>query len=88
MNCRVFGFRQVESSHVATMETTFDSRAGRLGDPSICAQLYYCGGSTEEHMDRIMKRGFTKEGEQRNAICLLSPIERGRGAKRVPRGIS
>ena len=44
------------------METGFDSRTQRLGDPVICTQLYFCGGAGDEQIERIMKRGFSKEG--------------------------
>ena len=44
------------------METGFDSRTQRLGDPVICTQLYFCGGSSDEQIEKIMKRGFSKEG--------------------------
>lgn len=44
------------------METGFDSRTQRLGDPVICTQLYFCGGPCDEQIERIMKRGFSKEG--------------------------
>ena len=44
------------------METGFDSRTQRLGDPVICTQLYFCGGTGDEQIERIMKRGFGKEG--------------------------
>ena len=53
---------QVESCHIAFMETGFDSRTQRLGDPVICTQLYFCGGTGDEQIERIMKRGFSKEG--------------------------
>ena len=44
------------------METGFDSRTQRLGDPVLCTQLYFCGGNGDEQIERIMKRGFGKEG--------------------------
>lgn len=44
------------------METGFDSRAQRLGDPVICTQLYFCGGASDEQIERIMKQGFSKKG--------------------------
>lgn len=44
------------------METDFDSRTQRLGDPVICTQLYFCGGGNDEQIEKIMKRGFSKEG--------------------------
>ena len=44
------------------METGFDSRTQRLGDPVICTQLYLCGGVSDEQIEKIMKRGFSKEG--------------------------
>lgn len=44
------------------METGFDSRTQRLGDPVICTQLYFCGGGNDEQIEKIMKRGFSKEG--------------------------
>ena len=44
------------------METGFDSRTQRLGDPVMCTQLYFCGGSSDEQIERIMKLGFSKEG--------------------------
>ena len=44
------------------METGFDSRTQRLGDPVICTQLYFCGGVNDEKIEKIMKRGFSKEG--------------------------
>ena len=44
------------------METGFDSRTQRLGDPVICTQLYFCGGGTDEQIEKIMKQGFSKEG--------------------------
>ncbi|XP_020611801.1 uncharacterized protein LOC110050239 isoform X2 [Orbicella faveolata] len=53
--------RKVESCHVAFMETGFDSRTQRLGDPVICTQLYFCGGGNDEQIEKIMKRGFSKE---------------------------
>ncbi|KAL9950321.1 hypothetical protein ACROYT_G042805 [Oculina patagonica] len=58
----MFGeFLQVESCHIAFMETGFDSRTQRLGDPVICTQLYFCGGVSDEQIEKIMKRGFSKE---------------------------
>ncbi|KAJ7388896.1 hypothetical protein OS493_035043 [Desmophyllum pertusum] len=53
--------RKVESCHIAFMETGFDSRTQRLGDPVICTQLYLCGGVSDEQIEKIMKRGFSKE---------------------------
>lgn len=53
--------KKVESCHIAFMETGFDSRTQRLGDPVICTQLYFCGGANDEHIERIMRQGFTKE---------------------------
>ncbi|XP_078352937.1 uncharacterized protein LOC144637734 isoform X1 [Oculina patagonica] len=53
--------RKVESCHIAFMETGFDSRTQRLGDPVICTQLYFCGGVSDEQIEKIMKRGFSKE---------------------------
>lgn len=55
-------YSQVESCHIAFMETGFDSRTQRLGDPVICTQLYFCGGVSDEQIEKIMKRGFSKEG--------------------------
>ncbi|KAK2550056.1 hypothetical protein P5673_029386 [Acropora cervicornis] len=53
--------KKVESCHIAFMETGFDSRAQRLGDPVICTQLYFCGGASDEQIERIMKQGFSKK---------------------------
>ena len=50
------------------METGFDSRTQRLGDPVICTQLYFCGGAGDEQIERIMKRGFSKEGVKKDFI--------------------
>lgn len=50
------------------METGFDSRTQRLGDPVICTQLYFCGGAGDEQIERIMKRGFSKEGITKDFI--------------------
>lgn len=53
--------KKVESCHIAFMETGFDARTQRLGDPVVCTQLYYCGGTDEKQIERIMKQGFSKE---------------------------
>ncbi|XP_022783132.1 uncharacterized protein LOC111323938 isoform X2 [Stylophora pistillata] len=53
--------KRVESCHIAFMETGFDARTQRLGDPVVCTQLYYCGGSDDKQIERIMKQGFSKE---------------------------
>ena len=50
------------------METGFDSRTQRLGDPVICTQLYFCGGAGDEQIEKIMKRGFSKEGITKDFI--------------------
>lgn len=53
--------KKVESCHIAFMETGFDARTQRLGDPVVCTQLYYCGGTDDKQIERIMKQGFSKE---------------------------
>lgn len=53
------------------METGFDSRTQKLGDPVICTQLYFCGGAGDEQIERIMKRGFSKEGALRRIFSAM-----------------
>ena len=53
------------------METGFDARTQRLGDPVVCTQLYYCGGTDEKQIERIMKQGFSKEGIMWSIVYLL-----------------
>ena len=60
------------------METGFDARTQRLGDPVVCTQLYYCGGTDEKQIERIMKQGFSKEGVMRSIVyllCILHTLE-------------
>lgn len=61
------------------METGFDSRTQRLGDPVICTQLYFCGGAGDEQIEKIMKRGFSKEGITKDFTMrqFLSPFDFG-----------
>ena len=56
------------------METGFDSRTQRLGDPVICTQLYFCGGASDEHIERIMRQGFTKEGTATFACYFVTVV--------------
>lgn len=60
------------------METGFDARTQRLGDPVVCTQLYYCGGTDEKQIERIMKQGFSKEGMMWSIVyllCILHTLE-------------
>ena len=60
------------------METGFDARTQRLGDPVVCTQLYYCGGTDEKQIGRIMKQGFSKEGVMWSIVyllCILHTLE-------------
>ena len=69
------------------METGFDSRAQRLGDPVICTQLYFCGGASDEQIERIMKQGFSKKGTHTvtyYCVTLRSPfVEQSHATKRL-----
>lgn len=55
------------------METGFDSRAQRLGDPVICTQLYFCGGASDEQIERIIKQGFSKKGTYTVTCYCVTP---------------
>ncbi|XP_032241531.1 uncharacterized protein LOC116620093 isoform X2 [Nematostella vectensis] len=59
----VLNITQVKSSHVTLLATTFESPAGsaRVNDATTSHQLYFCGGSCEDSLNRIITRGFSKE---------------------------